>query len=198
MISVGKAGGGVVRGNAAGTPICALSCAMTHPAPIPSRCALAMPDPDNRAGPLNGRPRSCASFPPCTRSPKPRSVGMSRQSAYRLRSRLKGGAFDLVGEVAFHHSYDVLAHVALERVLNRGGSAGVLPGEQVGSYRRFGERLTVALLQWSTAGGGPRAGAARSPASWKGSAVWHHPRSRTRKLSRRCAMSRQIAKGDAV
>lgn len=25
-------------------------------------------------------------------------------------------------------------------------------GEQVGSYRRFGERLTVALLQWSPAG----------------------------------------------
>ncbi|MBA4174899.1 MAG: hypothetical protein C0511_20160, partial [Hyphomicrobium sp.] len=39
-----------------------------------------------------------------------KSVGRSRQSAYRLRSRLKGQPFDLAWEVAFHHSYDVLAH----------------------------------------------------------------------------------------
>ena len=172
---------------------------MPHPAPVSARRALAAPDPDNRCWPLERQAAFLRQLS-ATHSVAEvaRSVGMSRQSAYRLRSRLKGGAFDLVGEVAFHHSYDVLAHVALERVLNRGGSAGVLPGEQVGSYRRFGERLTVALLQWSTAGGGPRAGAARSPASWKGSAVWHHPRSQTRKLSRCCAMSRQVAKGDAV
>ncbi len=47
-----------------------------------------------------------------------KSVGKSRQSAYRLRSRLKGQAFDLAWEVAFHHSYDVLAHAALDRALN--------------------------------------------------------------------------------
>ena len=44
-----------------------------------------------------------------------KSVGRSRQSAYRLRSRLKGQPFDLAWEVAFHHSFDVLAHAALER-----------------------------------------------------------------------------------
>ena len=84
-----------------------------------------------------------------------RSVGMSRQSAYRLRSRLKGQAFDLAWEVAFHHSYDVLAHAALERALNGTEVPVFFQGEQVGSYRRFDERLTVALLQWSTAGNVP-------------------------------------------
>ena len=42
-----------------------------------------------------------------------RAVGMSRQSAYRLRSRLKGMAFDVAWDVAFQHSYDNLAHAAL-------------------------------------------------------------------------------------
>lgn len=79
-----------------------------------------------------------------------RSVGMSRQSAYRLRSRLKGRAFDLAWDVAFHHSYDNLAHAALERALNGVEVPVFFQGEQVGSYRRFDERLTVALLHWST------------------------------------------------
>jgi hypothetical protein len=82
-----------------------------------------------------------------------RSVGMSRQSAYRLRSRFKGKAFDLAWDVAFHHSYDNLAHAALERALNGVEVPIFHRGEQVGSYRRFDERLTVALLTMSTARG---------------------------------------------
>lgn len=78
---------------------------------------------------------------------------MSRQSAYRLRSRLKGQAFDLAWDVAFHHSYDNLAHAALERALNGVEMPVFFQGEQVGSYRKFDERLTVALMQLSTAGG---------------------------------------------
>lgn len=84
-----------------------------------------------------------------------RSVGMSRQSAYRLRSRMKGKAFDLAWEVAFHHSYDVLAHAALERALNGVEMPVYYQGEQVGSYRRYDERLTVALLNRFTLGGNP-------------------------------------------
>lgn len=84
-----------------------------------------------------------------------RIVGMSRQSAYRLRSRLKGQPFDLAWEVAFHHSYDVLAHTALERALNGVEVPVFFQGEQVGSYRRFDERLTVALLSRFTMGGNP-------------------------------------------
>lgn len=87
-----------------------------------------------------------------------RSVGKSRQSAYRLRSRLKGQPFDLAWEVAFHHSYDVLAHTALERALNGVEVPVFFQGEQVGSYRRFDERLTVALLGRFTMGGNPAFG----------------------------------------
>lgn len=83
------------------------------------------------------------------------SVGMARQSAYRLRSRLKGQAFDLAWEVAFHHSYDVLAHAALERALNGVEVPVFYRGEQVGTYRRYDERLTVALLDRATLGGNP-------------------------------------------
>jgi predicted trehalose synthase len=86
------------------------------------------------------------------------SVGMSRQSAYRLRSRLKGQPFDLAWEVAFHHSYDVLAHTALERALNGVEVPVFFQGEQVGAYRRFDERLTVALLSRFTMGGNPAFG----------------------------------------
>ena len=82
-----------------------------------------------------------------------RSVGMSRQGAYRLRSRLKGGAFDLAWDVAFHHSYDNLAHAALDRALNGVEIPVFHKGEQVGSYRRFDERLTLALLSLSAARG---------------------------------------------
>jgi hypothetical protein len=84
-----------------------------------------------------------------------RSVGMSRQSAYRLRSRMKGKPFDLAWDVAFHHSYDNLAHAALDRALNGVEVPVFRNGEQVGSYRKFDERLTIALLQWSTPRGVP-------------------------------------------
>lgn len=87
-----------------------------------------------------------------------RSVGKSRQSAYRLRSRLKGQPFDLAWEVAFHHSYDVLAHAALDRALNGVEVPVFFQGEQVGSYRRYDERLTVALLSRVTLGGNPNFG----------------------------------------
>lgn len=87
-----------------------------------------------------------------------KSVGRSRQSAYRLRSRLKGKPFDLAWEVAFHHSYDVLAHAALERALNGVEVPVFFQGEQVGAYRRFDERLTVALLSRFTMGSNPAFG----------------------------------------
>lgn len=84
-----------------------------------------------------------------------RSVGCSRQSAYRLRSRLKGQPFDLAWEVAYHHSFDVLAHAALDRAINGVERPVFYKGEQVGSYRRFDEGLTVALLRSRTLEGNP-------------------------------------------
>jgi hypothetical protein len=84
-----------------------------------------------------------------------RSVGCSRQSAYRLRSRLKGKPFDLAWEVAYHHSFDVLAHAALDRAINGVERPVFYKGEQVGSYRHFDEGLTIALLRSRTMAGNP-------------------------------------------
>ena len=75
-----------------------------------------------------------------------RSVGMSRQSAYQLRARLKGEPFDLAWETAFQHSYDALHQAALERALHGVEVPVFQGGEQVGSYRKFDERLTCFLL----------------------------------------------------
>ena len=76
-----------------------------------------------------------------------KAVGMSRQSAYRLRSRLKGMAFDAAWDEAFHHSYCNLAYAALERALNGTEVPHYYKGELIGTSRRFDERLTVGLLR---------------------------------------------------
>ena len=86
------------------------------------------------------------------------SVGMSRQSAYRLRSRLKDEAFDLAWEVAFHHSYNNLGQAALERALNGVEVPVYFQGELVGSYRKYDERLTLALLGMRTGRDAPPLG----------------------------------------
>ena len=76
-----------------------------------------------------------------------KSVGMSRQSAYRLRARLKGKAFDAAWYEAFHHSYHNLPYAALERAMNGTEVPHYYKGEVVGTSRRYDERLTVALLK---------------------------------------------------
>ena len=86
-----------------------------------------------------------------------RSVGMSRQSAYRLRARLKGKPFDLAWQCAFRRNYDALAEAALERALSGVEVPHFHKGELIHTSRRFDERLTVALLAM-------RAGLAPTPA----------------------------------
>lgn len=76
-----------------------------------------------------------------------RAVGMSRQSAYRLRARLKGKAFDAAWDEAFHHSYGNLPYAALERALYGIEVPHFYKGELIGTSRRYDERLTVALLK---------------------------------------------------
>ena len=75
------------------------------------------------------------------------AVGLSRQSAYRLRARLKGKAFDAAWDEAFHHSYHNLPYAALERAMNGTEVPHYYKGEVVGTSRRYDERLTVALLK---------------------------------------------------
>jgi hypothetical protein len=75
-----------------------------------------------------------------------RSVGMSRQSAYRLRNRLKGEPFDIAWEAAFQHGYDALHQAALERALHGVEVPVYHKGELVGTRRHYDERLTTFLL----------------------------------------------------
>ncbi len=75
-----------------------------------------------------------------------RSVGMARQSAYRLRNRLKGQPFDVAWACAFRRQYDALAEAALDRALNGVEVPHYYKGELVGTHRVFNETLTVAML----------------------------------------------------
>ncbi len=75
-----------------------------------------------------------------------RAVGMSRQSAYRLRQRLRDTSFDLAWEAALQLGYDQLAQVALDRALNGVEVPHYYRGELVGTTRRYDEKLTLALL----------------------------------------------------
>lgn len=85
-----------------------------------------------------------------------RAVGMSRQSAYKLRNRLKGEPFDIAWEAAFQHGYDALHQAALERALHGVEVPVFHAGEQVGTRRHFDERLTVFLLSRRNAVGAQR------------------------------------------
>lgn len=73
-------------------------------------------------------------------------VGMTRQSAYKLRARLQGEPFDLAWDAAFQSSFDALAAAAMERALCGVEVPHYHKGELVGTSRRFDERLTVSLL----------------------------------------------------
>jgi len=75
-----------------------------------------------------------------------RSVGMGRQSAYKLRARLKGQPFDLAWQCAIRRTYDALAEAALDRALHGVEVPHFHKGELVHTSRRYDERLTVALL----------------------------------------------------
>ncbi len=75
-----------------------------------------------------------------------RAVGLSRQSAYKLRARLRGQPFDMAWDAAFQSAFDRLAEAAMERALNGVEVPHYHQGELVGTSRRYDERLTIALL----------------------------------------------------
>ena len=75
-----------------------------------------------------------------------KAAGMSRQSAYGLRARLKGEPFDLAWTAALRCRFDALAEAAMDRALNGVEVPHFYKGELVGTSRRYDERLTVALL----------------------------------------------------
>ena len=75
-----------------------------------------------------------------------REVGMTRQSAYKLRARLKNEPFDHAWEAAFGTGYDRLAEAALARAINGTEVPHYHQGELVGTHRRYDERLALGLL----------------------------------------------------
>lgn len=75
-----------------------------------------------------------------------KAVGMGRQSAYKLRARMRGKPFDKAWEAAFATRFDVLAEAALDRALNGVEVPHFYNGELIGTSRRYDERLTLALL----------------------------------------------------
>lgn len=75
-----------------------------------------------------------------------RAVGMSRQSAYRLRNRLKGQPFDNAWSCAFRRQFDALAEAAVERAIHGVEVPHFYKGQLIHVSRRFDDRAAVALL----------------------------------------------------
>lgn len=88
------------------------------------------------------------------------SVGMTRQTAYRLRARLIGQPFDLAWEAALEFGLQQLHNEALDRTMNGVPVPIFYGGEQVGERRHYNESLTRFLLDNPNA----RAKARHSPA----------------------------------
>jgi hypothetical protein len=76
-----------------------------------------------------------------------RSVGMGRQSAYKLRDRMGGTPFALAWEVALESGVQQLAHALLDRALNGEEVPHYYQGEEVGRHRKFDNRLAMWLVQ---------------------------------------------------
>lgn len=74
------------------------------------------------------------------------SVGMGRQSAYKLRARLDDAPFGAAWRLALGGGRDLLIEAALDRAINGVEVPHYWKGELVGTSRRFDERLTALLL----------------------------------------------------
>jgi hypothetical protein len=74
-------------------------------------------------------------------------VGMSRQAAYMLRSRMIGQPFDVAWEGALEFGIQQLAHQLLDRSLNGVAMPVFYKGEIVGERRVFNERVSLMIIQ---------------------------------------------------
>ena len=85
-----------------------------------------------------------------------RSVGMGRQSAYKLRARLRDQPFDAAWRLAVRSATATLAEAAMERALEGVEVPHFYQGQLVATSRRFDERLTLRLLELGDRVGGAR------------------------------------------
>lgn len=76
-----------------------------------------------------------------------RQVGMTPQSAYRLRRRECAAAFRRAWDDALDYALHRLEHAALSRALDGVARPVFYRGEQVGEWREYDERLTMFLLR---------------------------------------------------
>lgn len=74
-------------------------------------------------------------------------VGVTRQSAYRLRARECAAAFRAAWDNALDHAVHLLEEAALDRALNGVSQPVFYKGEKIGERREFDERLTMFLLR---------------------------------------------------
>lgn len=76
-----------------------------------------------------------------------RAVGMSRQSAYRLRNKLKHTPFDLGWEAALELGYSQLAHAVMDRAVNGEEVVHYYRGEVVGTSQKYDNNLARWMLE---------------------------------------------------
>jgi hypothetical protein len=148
--------------------------AMARAGEVPERPAPPPPRPDPEAGPAE-RPQVHVARGDRWNKPKmadflrhlaathsvtaaARAVGMSRNSAYKLRARLKGQPFDIAWEAAFRHGYDDLAQAALEMALEGEEVPHYHKGELVGTHRKRNPQLVIGLLKMRNRAGAPTLG----------------------------------------
>ncbi|MEM7667464.1 MAG: hypothetical protein AAF250_16585 [Pseudomonadota bacterium] len=79
-----------------------------------------------------------------------KAVGMSRQSAYKLRARLDDAPFGAAWRMATRSARNALVEAALDRAINGVEVPHYWQGELVGTSRRYDERLTALLLHSPT------------------------------------------------
>ena len=77
-----------------------------------------------------------------------RSVGMSTESAYKLRARPDATDFRLAWAAALDFAVDRLDHAVLDRAINGVAVPHYFKGEVVGEHRRYDERLALFLLRY--------------------------------------------------
>lgn len=77
-----------------------------------------------------------------------KAVGMSSQSAYRLRRDFDAQSFRLAWEAALDYAVRRLSDAAFSRAIHGVSVPHYYKGEVVGEHRRYDEKLTMFLLRY--------------------------------------------------
>jgi hypothetical protein len=75
-----------------------------------------------------------------------RAVGMTKQSAYKLRERPGAERFAAAWDCALQMGYDRMFGLAMDRALNGIVTPRFYKGKQIGTRQRFDYRLALAVI----------------------------------------------------